>query len=81
MELVEHFQCRVLAKDIAVTKEKAVVALKAYAHWILLHYDFTFKINDEKLSNWILEFRQIFSNNDNCYTTEKFFQGCFRVIY
>lgn len=79
MELVVHFQCKVLAKDIAVTKDKAVVALKAYINSILLHCDFTHKINYEKLSNWIIEFQQIFSTNDNYYSIEKFFQSCFRV--
>lgn len=38
-------------KDIAVNKEKAVAALKVYIHLSLLHYDFTLKINYEKLSN------------------------------
>lgn len=46
MELIAvHFQCRVLARKTAATRDKAAGVLKAYGSLIVLHYYFTFKIN------------------------------------
>lgn len=44
MELIAvHFQCRVLVRKSAATRDKAAVVLKAYIS--VLHYYFTLKIN------------------------------------
>lgn len=43
--IVVHLPYRVLARKIAVTIDKAVLALKSYVSLTVLHYDFTFKIN------------------------------------